>query len=85
MTMIIQKIKSKFKNVKALVVPVDFTDYKAEDLPKGADGSRQDLQDAAKQIWIYQTTVKIHYLYIEAFDLLKTKEHYKGWCKLEEI
>lgn len=46
---------------------------------------RQDLQDAAKQIWIYQTTVKIHNLYIEAFDLLKNKEHYKGWCKLEEV
>ena len=46
---------------------------------------RQDLQDAAKQIWIYQTIVKIHYLYIEAFDLLKNKEHYKGWCKLEKI
>ena len=42
---------------------------------------RQDLQDAAKQIWIYQTTVKIHKLYIEAFDLLKNNEHYKCWCK----
>lgn len=50
-----------------------------------AEYARQELQDAAKQIWIYQTIVKIHYLYIEAFNLLKKKEHYKGWCKLEEV
>ena len=40
-----------------------------------AEYVRQDLQDAAKQIWIYQTIVKIHYLYVEAFDLLKNKEN----------
>lgn len=32
-------------NVRALVVPVDFTDAKAENLPKGAEGSLQDLKD----------------------------------------
>lgn len=26
-----------------------------------AEYARQELQDAAKQIWIYQTIVKIHY------------------------
>ena len=50
-----------------------------------AEYVRQGLQDAAKQIWIYQTIIKIHYLYIEAFNLLKNKEHYKGWCELEEV
>lgn len=32
-------------DVKALVVPVDFTDAKAEDLPRGADGALDDLRD----------------------------------------
>lgn len=44
---------------------------------------KQDNQDAAKQIWIYQTIIEIHILYKEAFGLLKNKEHYEGWCKLE--
>ena len=34
---------------------------------------RLGLQDAAKQIWIYQTIIKIHYLYIEAFNRLTYK------------
>ena len=39
----------------------------------------------AKQIWIYQTIVRIHILYIEAFNHLKNKEYYTGWCELEKI
>lgn len=42
-------------------------------------------EDAAKQIWIYQTIVRIHILYIEAFNLLKNKIYYEGWCKLESV
>lgn len=34
-----------------------------------AEYVKKGLQDAAKQIWIYQTIIKIHYLYIEAFNL----------------
>lgn len=34
------------ENVRTLVVPIDFTDYPAAELPKGADGSREDLRKA---------------------------------------
>jgi hypothetical protein len=42
-------------------------------------------QEAAKKIWIYQTIIEIHKLFINAFSLLKSKEHFKGWCQLERI
>lgn len=45
---------------------------------------KQGNQDEAKQIWIYQTIIGIHILYKGAFDFLKNKEHYKGWCELEQ-
>ena len=33
-------------NVKSLVVPVDFIGYEAENLPKGAEGTKEDLRKA---------------------------------------
>jgi len=45
----------------------------------------KDKQDEAKQIWIYQTIIELHKLYINAFKLLKDKEYYKGWCQLERL
>ena len=33
-------------DVKAFVVPVDFVGYEAANLPKGADGTREDLRKA---------------------------------------
>lgn len=33
-------------DVRALVVPVDFVGYEAEELPKGAEGTREDLRKA---------------------------------------
>lgn len=44
-----------------------------------------DNQKEAKQIWIFQTIIEIHKLYINAYDFIKNKEHYKGWCELERI
>lgn len=44
-----------------------------------------DDQQQAKLLWIYQTIVKIHSEYRQAFDLLKAKKYYDGWCKLERV
>lgn len=46
---------------------------------------KEDKQEQAKQLWIYQTIIEIHKLYINAFNLLKEKDYYKGWCQLERI
>ena len=46
---------------------------------------KENKQEEAKQIWIYQTIIEIHKLFINAFDLLKNKQYYKGWCQLERI
>lgn len=44
---------------------------------------KQNNQESAKQIWIYQTIIDIHISYRKAFSLLKDKKHYDGWCELE--
>lgn len=44
---------------------------------------KQNNQDEAKQIWIYQTIIEVHILYRKAFNLLKNKMYYEGWCELE--
>lgn len=46
---------------------------------------KRDKQKDAKQVWIYQTIIEIHRLYLNAFKLLKEKNHYEGWCQLERI
>ena len=46
---------------------------------------REDKQDDAKLLWIYQTVIEIHKLYRNAFKLLKDKSYYKAWCQLERI
>ena len=45
----------------------------------------KDQQEEAKLLWIYQTIVEIHKLYVNAFYLLKNKSYYEGWCQLERI
>ncbi|KXX71677.1 YecA family protein [Flammeovirga sp. SJP92] len=45
----------------------------------------ENKQEEAKQIWIYQTIIKIHKLFIDAFKLLQNKKYYEGWCQLENI
>lgn len=42
-------------------------------------------QEEARQLWIYQTIIEIHKLYLNAFNLLKNKSHYKAWCELEKL
>ena len=46
---------------------------------------KDDKQIEAKQIWIYQTIIEIHKVYLNAFNLLKNKKYYEGWCQLERI
>lgn len=46
---------------------------------------KADKQAEAKQIWIYQTIIEIHKLYLNAFNLLINKKYYEGWCQLERI
>jgi hypothetical protein len=46
---------------------------------------KEDNQKDAKQLWIFQTIIEIHKLYISAYDLLKNKDYYNGWCRLERI
>lgn len=49
------------------------------------DAVFKDDQDQAKYLWCLETTLKIIDIYLESFILLKSKEFYKAWCKLEEI
>ncbi|MDD4576813.1 MAG: SEC-C metal-binding domain-containing protein [Bacteroidales bacterium] len=42
-------------------------------------------QQQAKLLWIYQTIIEIHKLYVNAFNLLKGKSYYQAWCQLERI
>ena len=42
-------------------------------------------QEQSKQIWIFQTIIEIHKLYRNAFNLLKNKSYYEGWCQLERV
>jgi len=46
---------------------------------------KNDKQEEAKQIWIYQTIIEIHKLYLNAFNLLRNKKYYEGWCQLERV
>ncbi len=46
---------------------------------------KEDKQEEAKQIWIYQTIIEIHKLFTNAYTLLKNKQYYEGWCQLERI
>jgi|SRR5690554_212158 len=45
----------------------------------------KDQQEEAKLLWIYQTIVEIHKLYVNAFNLLMNRSYYEGWCQLERI
>lgn len=42
-------------------------------------------QKQAKLLWIYQTIIEVHKLYLNAFDLLKNKFYHQAWCQLERI
>lgn len=46
---------------------------------------RAGNQEQAKQLWIYQTIIEIHTLHVNAFNLLKNRDYYQGWCQLERI
>lgn len=46
---------------------------------------RDDKQDEAKLLWIYQTIIEIHKIYRNAFKLLQDKSYYQAWCQLERI
>lgn len=64
--------------------------YSLEEFDKELQAIKEDYvkenkQKEAKQIWIYQTIIEIHKLFIDAFDLLKNKQYYQGWCQLERI
>jgi len=58
-------------------------DYKNELQEIKNDFVNKNYQIEAKQIWIYQTIIEVHSLYQNAFELLKNKKHYEGWCALE--
>jgi hypothetical protein len=64
--------------------------YSLEELDKElqlikANYVKENNQKQAKQIWIYQTIIEIHKLYLNAFTLLKNKSYYEGWCQLERV
>ncbi|OWP85332.1 YecA family protein [Flavobacterium davisii] len=42
-------------------------------------------QHIAKECWIAQSILQIHFQYREAFDYLRKKEYYKAWCELERV
>jgi hypothetical protein len=46
---------------------------------------REDKQNEAKLLWIYQTVIEIHKLYRIAFKLLQDKSYYQAWCQLESV
>nr|WP_315245765.1 SEC-C domain-containing protein [uncultured Flavobacterium sp.] len=42
-------------------------------------------ESEAKELWIFEQIVEIHKDYNEAFKLLKKRDYYNAWCKLEKI
>jgi hypothetical protein len=46
---------------------------------------KEDRQDEAKQIWIFQTIISIHKGYVKAINLMRSKEYYPAWCQLEKV
>jgi hypothetical protein len=64
--------------------------FSLEDLDKQIQIGKEEFvkqgnEKQAKLFWIYQRIIEIHTLYINAFNLLKQKDYYKGWCQLERI
>lgn len=49
------------------------------------DFVKKGNQQQAKLLWIYQTIIEIHKLFVNAFNLLKNKSYYQAWCQLERI
>lgn len=69
---------------------IDSQSYSLEELDKELqlikeNYVRENNQEQAKQIWIFQTIIEIHKLYRNAFNLLKNKAYYEGWCQLERV
>jgi hypothetical protein len=64
--------------------------YSLDDFDKDLQLIKEDYvkendQKEAKQIWIFQTIIEIHKLYRNAFELLKKKSYFEGWCQLERV
>lgn len=64
--------------------------FSLEDLNSQIQSAKEDSvktgnEEQAKLLWIYQRIIEIHSLYVNAFNLLKCKNYYKGWCQLEKI
>ena len=69
---------------------IDSQSYSLEELDKELQLIKENYvkennQEQAKQIWIFQTIIEIHKLYRNAFNLLKNKAYYEGWCQLERV
>lgn len=43
----------------------------------------KQIQEEAKKCWIYQAILETHLSFNEAYSLIKGREYYQAWCKLE--
>ena len=77
-------MKSRLYNIHQL--SYDLLTELHQDLQKEKDEFvKENNQEKAKELWISQTIIEVHKLYHKAFQLLKDKSYYKGWCQLERI
>lgn len=49
-----------------------------------AESLRNNDQEKAKQIWIYEQTGKAQHLYLQAYKELKNERYFSAWCDLEQ-
>jgi len=66
-------------------VSLDYNDLLEKIIVVKKDFAQQGNEEEAKQFWIYEQIVEIHRDFNHAFNLLKEKKYFDGWCKLETV
>lgn len=81
--MINKEIADKLNNIHFQNISLEDFDKQIQALKLGF--VKKCNQEQAKLLWVYQTIIEIHKLYVNAFNLIKSKSYYQAWCKLERI
>ena len=79
----IEEAEKEVLKIHEVKSSLDNLDQELQELKK--EFVKEDKQAEAKRIWILQTIIKIHSDFRDVYKLLKSKEYYEGWRKLEQI
>lgn len=81
--MIIKEIAEKLNNIHLQNISLEDFDKQIQAIK--FDFVKKCNHEKAKLLWVYQTIIEIHKLYVNAFNFIKMKSYYQAWCKLETI